>query len=75
MASSLIDSMTVDFDPDEYHDRYREALQELVEAKIEGREVIQPEAERGHRRAVQPGRRAAGQPGRLSRGWRRGQGG
>jgi DNA end-binding protein Ku len=42
MATSLIDSMTVDFDPDEYHDRYREALQELVEAKTEGREVIQP---------------------------------
>jgi DNA end-binding protein Ku len=45
MASSLIDSMTVDFDPDEYHDRYREALQELVEAKVEGREVLQPAAE------------------------------
>jgi DNA end-binding protein Ku len=45
MASSLIDSMTVDFDPDEYHDRYREALQELVAAKTEGREVMQPEAE------------------------------
>jgi DNA end-binding protein Ku len=45
MASSLIDSMTVDFDPDEYHDRYREALQELVAAKTEGREVMQPEEE------------------------------
>jgi DNA end-binding protein Ku len=43
MATSLIDSMTVDFDPEEYHDRYREALQELVEAKVEGRDVIQPE--------------------------------
>jgi DNA end-binding protein Ku len=43
MASSLIDSMTVDFDPDEYHDRYREALQELVNAKVEGRELVQPE--------------------------------
>ena len=43
MAASLIDSMTVDFDPDEYHDSYREALQELVDAKIEGREVVQPE--------------------------------
>jgi DNA end-binding protein Ku len=43
MASSLIESMTVDFDPDEYHDGYREALQELVAAKTEGREVIQPE--------------------------------
>ncbi len=43
MASSLIESMTVDFDPDEYHDNYREALQELVNAKVEGREVVQPE--------------------------------
>jgi DNA end-binding protein Ku len=43
MATSLIDSMTVDFDPDEYHDRYREALEELVEAKTEGRDVIQLE--------------------------------
>jgi DNA end-binding protein Ku len=43
MAASLIESMTVDFDPDEYHDGYREALQELVNAKAEGREVIQPE--------------------------------
>jgi DNA end-binding protein Ku len=42
MATSLIDSMTVDFDPGEYHDRYREALQELVQAKTEGREVVQP---------------------------------
>ncbi len=43
MAASLIESMTVDFDPDEYHDSYREALQELVNAKVEGREVVQPE--------------------------------
>jgi DNA end-binding protein Ku len=42
MATSLIDSMTVDFDPGEYHDRYREALQELVTAKTEGRDVLQP---------------------------------
>lgn len=43
MAESLIDSMTVDFDPDEYHDSYREAVLELVEAKTEGREVSQPD--------------------------------
>jgi len=43
MAESLIDSMTVAFDPDAYHDSYREALQELVNAKTEGREVVQPE--------------------------------
>ena len=47
MATSLIDSMTVDFDPSEYHDRYREALQEVVSAKIEGREVLQPQSEEG----------------------------
>ena len=39
MASSLIDSMTVDFDPAQFSDEYREALEELVEAKIEGHEV------------------------------------
>jgi DNA end-binding protein Ku len=44
MAESLIESMTLDFDPDEYHDSYREALQELVTAKVEGREVLQPVA-------------------------------
>ena len=42
MAASLIDSMTVDFDPSQYHDNYREALEELVEAKVQGREVVAP---------------------------------
>lgn len=42
MAASLIDSMTSDFDPDEFHDGYREALEELVAAKVAGREVTAP---------------------------------
>ncbi len=42
MATSLIDSMTTDFDPSEYGDSYREALQALVDAKVEGHEVAQP---------------------------------
>ena len=42
MAGSLIDSMTVDFDPSQYRDGYREALEELVAAKIQGRDVIRP---------------------------------
>ena len=42
MASSLIESMTVDFDPSAFRDSYREALEELVEAKVEGHEVAQP---------------------------------
>jgi len=42
MASSLIDSMTSDFDPDAHHDGYREALVEVVEAKVAGHELTQP---------------------------------
>jgi DNA end-binding protein Ku len=42
MAASLINSMTVDFDPSAYRDDYREALEELVAAKIQGREVMRP---------------------------------
>jgi DNA end-binding protein Ku len=42
MAASLIDSMTTDFDPDTHHDRYREALAAVVDAKVAGRELLQP---------------------------------
>jgi DNA end-binding protein Ku len=42
MAASLIESMTSQFDPDAFHDNYREALIELVEAKVAGRELLQP---------------------------------
>jgi DNA end-binding protein Ku len=42
MASSLIDSMTVDFDPDAHHDGYREALAQVVDAKVQGRELVAP---------------------------------
>src|SRR5262245_49988013 len=33
MASSLIDSMAADFEPDDFTDNYREALQKVIEAK------------------------------------------
>src|SRR5258707_784340 len=42
MAASLIDTMTEDFDPSLYRDAYREALEALVQAKIEGNDVIRP---------------------------------
>ncbi|MFF5206854.1 Ku protein [Streptosporangium sp. NPDC000396] len=42
MAESLIESMVADFDPSQYKDTYREALQEVIEAKITGREVVVP---------------------------------
>jgi DNA end-binding protein Ku len=43
MAGSLIESMAGDFEPDKYTDNYREALQEVIDAKVAGREVVQPE--------------------------------
>jgi DNA end-binding protein Ku len=43
MARSLVESMTGDFEPDQYHDEYREALQAVIDAKIEGREVVETE--------------------------------
>jgi DNA end-binding protein Ku len=43
MARSLVESMSGDFEPDQYTDNYREALQAVIEAKIEGREVVEAE--------------------------------
>jgi len=40
MASSLVDSLSGDFDPTEYTDMYRAAIESVVEAKIEGRDLI-----------------------------------
>jgi len=40
----LIDALSEPFTPDAYTDRYREALQELVQAKIDGNDVVQPTA-------------------------------
>ena len=42
MAASLIDTMTEDFDPDQYHDDYREALEAVIRAKIEGNDLVRP---------------------------------
>lgn len=43
MAESLIESMSGEFDPTQYFDNYREALQKVIDAKVEGREVVEPE--------------------------------
>jgi DNA end-binding protein Ku len=45
MASSLIESMVADFKPDDFTDDYRAALQQVIDAKVTGAEVVeQPEA-------------------------------
>jgi DNA end-binding protein Ku len=43
MARSLVESMAGDFDPEDYSDNYREALEAVIEAKVEGREIVEPE--------------------------------
>jgi DNA end-binding protein Ku len=45
MARQLIDSLTSDWNPDEFSDAYREALLEIVEAKLNGQEIEVVEAE------------------------------
>ena len=40
MAAQLIEAMTGEFDPAQYHDAYREALMQVIESKIEGRETV-----------------------------------
>jgi DNA end-binding protein Ku len=43
MAGSLIETLSGEFDPSQYSDSYRDALQSVIDAKVEGREVVQPE--------------------------------
>ena len=44
MAASLIESMSDDvFEPEKYHDEYREALVAMVDAKIAGHDTVSPQ--------------------------------
>jgi DNA end-binding protein Ku len=41
LAKMLISSLEADFEPEKYKDTYRENLQKMIEAKIEGRKVVE----------------------------------
>lgn len=43
MAVQLVENLTAEFQPEKYHDEYREELLKLIRAKVEGREVVEPE--------------------------------
>jgi DNA end-binding protein Ku len=43
MAAQLIEAMTGEFEPAEYRDEYREALMQVIESKVEGRETVEVE--------------------------------
>ncbi|MBV9213829.1 MAG: Ku protein [Actinobacteria bacterium] len=46
MAEQLIESLTAEeFDPEKYHDTYREAVLDLIEKKAEGQEIVLQPAE------------------------------
>jgi DNA end-binding protein Ku len=45
MAQQLIDSLSSEFEPERYHDEYREKVLDLIERKAQGEEIAtQPEA-------------------------------
>ncbi len=44
MAKQLVSAMTAEFDPSQYKDEYREALEEVIMAKVEGKETVEIEA-------------------------------
>lgn len=41
LAKMLISSLEAEFEPEKYKDTYRENLQKMIEAKIEGRKVVE----------------------------------
>lgn len=43
MATQLVESLSVPFDPAKYHDDYREKVMALIEAKADGEIISQPE--------------------------------
>lgn len=43
MAESLVDSLTADFEPQKYHDEYREQVMALIQMKADGEEFEVPE--------------------------------
>lgn len=43
MAESYIEALSGDFDPSEFSDNYRQALEQVIEAKVAGHEVATPE--------------------------------
>jgi len=71
MAFTLIDIFRKPFDPSEYQDHYREALAELIEAKLEGKQVVTAPAARETRvldladalkRSVEEAKKGAAKP-------------
>ena len=74
MAGQVVESMTDDFNPDQFHDDYQEQLHELVQAKLEGGEAFtteeQPDRTRRDRGRVGSAGQARGQREGATFRWR-----
>jgi DNA end-binding protein Ku len=44
MAEALIDLLTESFEPEKYQDEYRDALMQVIQAKLEGQEIVEAPA-------------------------------
>jgi len=44
MAKMLISSLEADFEPQKYHDAYRENLRKMIEDKVEGKKIVETPA-------------------------------
>jgi DNA end-binding protein Ku len=42
MAKQLVAAMTGEFEPQNYKDEYREALMKVIDAKVEGKQIVEP---------------------------------
>jgi len=45
MARTLVENLSEGFEPDRYHDRYRDELLELIKAKAKGKKLPEPDEE------------------------------
>ena len=41
LAKILIEALAADFEPEKYHDDYRDNLLQMIEAKMEGQKVVE----------------------------------
>jgi DNA end-binding protein Ku len=45
MARQLIETLSTDFEPEKFHDTYREAVLDMIERKAQGEEIVEPVSE------------------------------
>jgi DNA end-binding protein Ku len=45
MARQLIETLSTDFEPEKFHDAYREAVLDMIERKAQGEEIVEPISE------------------------------